>query len=76
MGCNCKNALKINEVNATEQSGMEKVLLFLKKSGLFSLAIIFAVLITPVVLVVIFYKMIFKKGGGITIPTKLLKMLK
>jgi cytochrome c oxidase subunit IV len=76
MGCNCKNALKINEVNATEQSGIEKVLLFLKKAGLFSLAIVFAILITPIILVVIFYKMIFKKGGGITIPTKILNMLK
>jgi len=76
MGCNCKNAVKINDANATKQSGIEKVLLFLKKVGLFALGICFAIVITPIVIVVIIYKMIFKPGEGIIIPDKILKMLK
>ena len=76
MGCNCKNAVKISEANTPERSGVEKALLFLKKVGLFILAICLSIVLTPIILIGIFYKMIFKKGGGITIPTKILNMLK
>lgn len=76
MGCNCKNAVKINDANATEISLFRKALLFSKKISLLILAIMLAIVITPIVIVAIIYKMIFKPGEGIIIPDKILKMLK
>jgi hypothetical protein len=76
MGCNCKNAVKISEANTPERSGVEKALLFLKKVGLFMLAISLSIVLTPIILIGIFYKMIFDGNKPITMPNKILNMLK
>ena len=76
MGCNCKNSIKINDVNATEQTKLEKVFVFFKKVMLFLFALCLTVIVTPIVIVVIFYKMIFKNGEAIIIPNKIINMLK
>jgi cytochrome c oxidase subunit IV len=76
MGCNCKKSIKINDVNKQEISLLEKAFLFLKKVALFSLALCFAIIVTPIILVMIVYKMIFKGGEAFVIPDKILKMLK
>ena len=76
MGCNCKNSIKINDANATEQTGLEKAFIFFKKVMLFIFAICLTVIATPIVIVVILYKMIFKNGEAIIIPNKIINMLK
>jgi len=76
MGCNCKKSIKINDANKQEISLLEKAFLFLKKVALFSLALCFAIIVTPIILVMIVYKMIFKGGEAFVIPDKILKMLK
>ena len=76
MGCNCKNAVKISEANPTEQNWLESTFSFIKKILLFILAICLTILVTPIIIIVISYNIIFKRNGSITIPTKVLNMLK
>ena len=76
MGCNCKKSIKINDANKQDQGLLGKAFLFLKKVALFSLALCFAIIVTPIILVMIVYKMIFKGGEAFVIPDKILKMLK
>ena len=76
MSCNCKKSIKINDANKQEISLLEKAFLFLKKVALFSLALCFAIIATPIILIMIMYKMIFKGGEAFVIPEKILKMLK
>ena len=76
MACNCKRAAKIIDVNSVELSWLQKVFLFLKKIGLFTLAICSIVILTPIILIGIFYTLIFKGSDKLTIPTKVFNMLK
>lgn len=76
MSCNCKKSIKINDANKQEMSLLEKAFLFLKKVALFSLALCFAIIAIPIILVMIIYKMIFKGGEAFIIPEKILKMLR
>ena len=76
MGCNCKKSIKINDANKQDPGLLGKAFLFLKKVALFSLALCFAIIVTPIILVMIVYKMIFKGGEAFVIPDKILNMLK
>ena len=76
MSCNCKKLNKLSDANPVELNGLEKAFLFLKKIVLFTLAICSIVILTPIILIGIFYTLIFKSNGTITVPTKVLNMLK
>jgi hypothetical protein len=76
MACNCKRAAKIIDANSSELSWLQKVLLFLRKIGLFTLAMCSIVVLTPVILIGIFYTLIFKGSDKLTIPTKVFNMIK
>ena len=76
MACNCKKAAKIIDVNSVELSWSQKALHFLMKIGLFTLAICSIVILTPIILIGIFYTLIFKGSDKLTIPTKVFNMLK
>ena len=76
MSCNCKKSIKINDANKQDPGLLGKAFLFLRKVALFALALCFAIIATPVILIMIAYKMIFKGGEAFVIPEKLLKMLK
>ena len=76
MACNCKKAAKIIDVNSAELSWSQKALHFLMKIGLFTLAMCSIVILTPIILIGIFYTLIFKGSDKLTIPTKVFNMIK
>lgn len=76
MACNCKKAAKIVDANSAELNWSQKVLRFLMKIGVFMLAICSIVILTPIILIGIFYTLIFKGSDKLTIPTKVFNMLK
>lgn len=78
MGCNCKNAQKIKDANEglVEVNLFEKGFYSFKKILLLLFAVCLSIVVTPIVIVVIIYTMVFKGSGKVTIPNKLLNMLK
>lgn len=75
MGCNCKNIINAN-TNDDELSYASKALIFAKKIMVVLLVICFSIILTPIIIVAVIYKLVFKGGGPIVIPKKIIDMLK
>lgn len=78
MACSCKNAQRIKDANEgkIEISLLERGFYFFKKLLLFIFAICLGIVVTPIIIVMIIYGIVFKNRGNITIPNKVLNMLK
>ena len=72
MGCNCKRAATLEEDYGlpTEESGFEKVVRIIYKILIFILIICLVIVVSPVVMVIAVYQIIFGKGG-IRLPHKI-----
>lgn len=75
MPCNCK---KINQINETygepvEENYLSKFIRYCWKAIFFILTIILGIIITPIIVVVAIYKIIFKNSSLIILPKFLSK---
>ena len=78
MACNCKKRNEIEERYGVkeEESFIGKIYRQLWKVIFFVITIMLAIVITPIMILVIIYKIFFGKGKPIMLPKQLSKYLK
>ncbi len=78
MGCNCKNALKIEERHGTEveETRLQKAYRTLLKVFVLVIGLVLGVVLVPVIVFILLYNQFFRNGEGITIPKMLSKYIR
>lgn len=77
MGCNCKKSVELEKkygVNE-EENLITKITRWLFKMVVFIIAMFLAVLVTPIMILVVLYKMFFAKHREIILPKSLRKFI-
>lgn len=78
MACNCKKANKFQDKygEPQEENAFEKSQRYIYKIMIFALAILIAVVVTPVIVLTAVYKIVFKNNESIILPKFLSKYMK
>lgn len=78
MACNCKKTNEFQDKygELEEENAFNKSQRYIYKIMVFALAILMAIVVTPVIVVTAIYKMIFKNNEAIVLPEFLSKYMK
>jgi hypothetical protein len=77
MACNCKRATEIEDKLGTREgeSFFGKVFRWLMKTIIFVISVLMAIVVTPILICVVIYKLFFSKNRTIVLPKQLQKFL-
>jgi len=75
MGCNCKRGMALEDQygEKMEESSVWRVIRFFYKVLMFALVLVLGIVLSPVVVIYVIYKMVFG-NGGIKVPKKIMEM--
>ena len=78
MACNCKKSIKIEEKYGVkeEESLIVKINRWIFKLIVFVITLMLAIVATPIMILIVIYKLFFAKHKEIILPKKLQKFLK
>jgi hypothetical protein len=78
MACNCKKKIELENKYGTDENEdlFTKTYRYTFKAMIFALVVLIAIVVTPAVILVAIYKVIFKNNESIILPKFLSKYLK
>ena len=78
MACNCKKTNEFQDKygESEEENAFEKSQRYIYKIMIFAVAILLAIVVTPVIVMTATYKMIFKNNESIILPEFLSKYMR
>jgi len=78
MACACKNKIEMEKKYGTpaEETILDKCFRYTYRCMIFAIAILIALVVTPTIIFVALYKMIFKNGEPLVLPNFLSKYMR
>jgi hypothetical protein len=78
MACNCKKTNEFQDKygKPEEESAFQKSQRYIYKIMIFAVAVLLAIVVTPVIVMTAIYKMIFKNNESIVLPEFLSKYMR